>query len=292
MNKLIDSRIIRLNYLYVDKYLFPSNWAYPKTYTPYAMLRFITKGRGKFIIDDKEVLVEENSMIYISEGTMLACDSTTDWFEFISVRFTTGIKSINILLDKLGSYVLINDIREEIREYFYKMLDESSLRKEGSVYAIRGYLELLFSYLLNEMSLLQFNYNKDAIEKDINPIINIIERSNRNAIKTDVRIQTVLEYLILHQEEHIDLDTIYNMVDMSPSSFRRIFKANTGKAPCEFISEMKMMSAAKRLLATEDRISSIAYELGFDSSNYFARQFKKRFGVSPQMYRQQSREYE
>ena len=51
-----------------------------------------------------------------------------------------------------------------------------------------------------------------------------------------------------------------------------------------------MMTAARRLLVTNDRVSTIAYELGFDDQNYFARMFKSVFGVSPNQYRKASRE--
>jgi AraC-like DNA-binding protein len=47
-----------------------------------------------------------------------------------------------------------------------------------------------------------------------------------------------------------------------------------------------MVTAARMLLVSDERISSIAYTLGFDDPNYFARKFKERFGVSPQIYRQ------
>ena len=50
-----------------------------------------------------------------------------------------------------------------------------------------------------------------------------------------------------------------------------------------------MMTAARRLLVTNERISTIAYEVGVDDANFFARFFKSVFGVSPQEYRAASR---
>ena len=76
---------------------------------------------------------------------------------------------------------------------------------------------------------------------------------------------------------------------MSPSSFRRHFKEHTGKTPGNFLKELRVMVAARRLLVTDDRISDIAYELGFDDQNYFSRMFKSLFGVSPSQYRKTAR---
>ena len=75
----------------------------------------------------------------------------------------------------------------------------------------------------------------------------------------------------------------------SPSSLRRLFKEHTGKSPGAFVKDLRMTTAARRLLVTDQRISAIAYELGFDDPNYFARIFKSVFGVSPQEYRAASR---
>ena len=50
-----------------------------------------------------------------------------------------------------------------------------------------------------------------------------------------------------------------------------------------------MMTAARRLLVSEERISVIAYALGYESANYFARVFKENFGLSPSAYREAAR---
>lgn len=39
------------------------------------------------------------------------------------------------------------------------------------------------------------------------------------------------------------------------------------------------------LLNTEESLEMIAEQTGFVDSNYFCRQFKQHFGVSPQKYR-------
>ncbi|MEG0126989.1 MAG: helix-turn-helix domain-containing protein [Clostridia bacterium] len=49
------------------------------------------------------------------------------------------------------------------------------------------------------------------------------------------------------------------------------------------------MNAARRLLKGEERISDIAYGVGYEQPNYFSRCFKEIFGLSPQEYRRRSR---
>ena len=98
-----------------------------------------------------------------------------------------------------------------------------------------------------------------------------------------------MDYLVAHPAEPFDSEFLARMADMSPSSLRRLFKEHTGKSPGAFVKDLRMPTAARRLLVTNQRISAIAYELGFDDPNYFARIFKSVFGVSPQEYRAASR---
>ena len=58
----------------------------------------------------------------------------------------------------------------------------------------------------------------------------------------------------------------------------------------EFIRETKMTHAARKLLVTNEPISAIAYELGYEAPSYFTKCFKEVFGVTPQEYRRTSRE--
>ena len=42
---------MRLIFLYVDRYVFRRGWAYPESYVPYCMLRYILKGSAVFRVN-------------------------------------------------------------------------------------------------------------------------------------------------------------------------------------------------------------------------------------------------
>ena len=79
---------MRLIFLYVDRYVFRRGWAYPESYVPYCMLRYILKGSAVFRVNGEEYLVGENEIFYIPEGCQLECHALGEEFEFISIRFT------------------------------------------------------------------------------------------------------------------------------------------------------------------------------------------------------------
>lgn len=56
--------------------------------------------------------------------------------------------------------------------------------------------------------------------------------------------------------------------------FGSLFYEQTGKNPLEYLNELRVVSAARKLLISGDNISDIAYSLGFHDVNYFIRVFK------------------
>ncbi len=73
----------------------------------------------------------------------------------------------------------------------------------------------------------------------------------------------------------------------SESFVSRVFKKNTGKTVSNYITYLRMKKAIKLLEETDLSITDIAYECGFNDSNYFIYSFNKFYGVSPNKYRKQ-----
>lgn len=84
--------------------------------------------------------------------------------------------------------------------------------------------------------------------------------------------------------ESVDFHELAHQLGMSYSTFRRIFKKETGRAPGEYFIEMKM-NRARQLLLADKPIQEVADLLGFDSVYYFSRLFKSRTGTSPSALR-------
>lgn len=62
-------------------------------------------------------------------------------------------------------------------------------------------------------------------------------------------------------------------------------KAETGKTAKECILLHLIERAKSRLIESNDSVSTIAYSLGFEYPQYFARLFKSKVGVTPTQYR-------
>lgn len=92
-------------------------------------------------------------------------------------------------------------------------------------------------------------------------------------------------------EIHLDngeltVDDLVKEFPMGRSTFNNKVKALTGMAPVKFVQEIRLNKAGELIRKGELSIAQIAYAVGFNSSHYFNRIFKQKFGMSPTEYSQ------
>jgi AraC-like DNA-binding protein/tetratricopeptide (TPR) repeat protein len=71
---------------------------------------------------------------------------------------------------------------------------------------------------------------------------------------------------------------------MSRATLQRKVKAITRFPPSELIRNIRLRKAAVLLRGKSDSVSQISFLVGFDDPSYFAKCFKKQFGVPPSEY--------
>ena len=100
------------------------------------------------------------------------------------------------------------------------------------------------------------------------------------------RVRRTLEWLEQHlYHGEARLDSVAENVGLSPAGLRARFKAETGFTLHEYLLHRRVEEARRRLAETEDDITTLAHELGFSSSQYFATVFRRETGTTPGAYR-------
>lgn len=103
--------------------------------------------------------------------------------------------------------------------------------------------------------------------------------------KAFLRIGEALSHLERNIQNEVKLEELASIAHMSRRSFLRVFQSATGTSPLAWLIEQRIHRACGLLRHTDKQITEIAFEVGFNDSNYFTRQFRKTIGLSPRNYR-------
>lgn len=97
---------------------------------------------------------------------------------------------------------------------------------------------------------------------------------------TDIR-----DYISTHYNEQITLDTLAEAMSLNKFYLQKLFKKYTGVTPNEYLIRTRMLHVKELLYSTDEPISRIALDVGFNNLGHFIELFKSREGVSPSVFR-------
>ena len=72
----------------------------------------------------------------------------------------------------------------------------------------------------------------------------------------------------------------------SKEQFRRVCLRSLGRSPMQHLTSLRIEEARRLLAATDDKVETIARQVGFDEASVFSRVFKRWVGRSPKAYRE------
>ena len=84
-----------------------------------------------------------------------------------------------------------------------------------------------------------------------------------------------------------DIRSLARHVGMSERTFRRAWNRYFQLTPTQYVIALRVDEACRLLTTTDRSIAAISAETGFSDSQYFARIFGKRTGMTPSVYRAQ-----
>jgi AraC-like DNA-binding protein/quercetin dioxygenase-like cupin family protein len=101
------------------------------------------------------------------------------------------------------------------------------------------------------------------------------------------RVNKVCTHLQQHFHEAITLKQVSDLVFMSESNFCKFFKKATNTTFSDYLNDLRINEACHLLLSSEENISKIAHDCGFESLSYFNRVFLKKKQLTPSGFRNQ-----
>jgi transcriptional regulator GlxA family with amidase domain len=111
---------------------------------------------------------------------------------------------------------------------------------------------------------------------------------HNNAV-LDENLRRVVAYLEEHFSEDISRGDLAEIIGVHPDYLGKLFKVRTGRTIREYVNDLKIRAAMDRLDRTNDKIITIAFDIGFESLRTFNRIFSRAAGMTPAEYRERNR---
>lgn len=244
------------------------SWNNGRTLNEY-QINYITEGAG--VLENKrgKFVVKPGSLIIVRKG---------EWHRYRPIKSQgwvehyigfDGIFAKHFLLDNQilhGQSVINCGVREDLIDTYYKIFELIKSEKPGNQHIASGLVIKLLGYIVAWEK--QKNFSGKAIEK---------------------LIQEARFYMRENIEGEINLEKLAQNNFVGYSYFRKMFKKYTGISPHQYHLELKLMRAKELILTTNKPLKEISYELGFHTTHYFSRLFKKKVGQNPSELRSKIR---
>jgi len=108
--------------------------------------------------------------------------------------------------------------------------------------------------------------------------------------RSSCQISKAIDFMQGNLERSIDLAMIAEATGLSPSHFARRFRARFGKAPHQYLIEMRIDRAKRLLSETKRGIAEVASACGFANQEHLTRLFKRSCGLTPAGFRKVRRD--
>lgn len=277
---ILDSKRIDLfGKQFIQKLHVKSPFEYDFPIADYACFLFSLKGDMQFQIYEENIIVPADYsllLICFNSGKRFTESSASDENEIVVISFHPDIlkkiyeRDLPVLLQKS------------------KDVSNQSTEKINNDFLIRKYIEGLLFYFENPSLV-----NDEILILKLKEIILLLSQTrSASAIRTilsqlfspaSYTFRQVIEANIFSQ---ISIEELAQKTNLSVSSFKREFAKQYDDSPANYIKTKRLEKAAELLRISDNRITDIAIDCGFNDLANFTKSFHEKYHVSPSAYRQ------
>ena len=149
------------------------------------------------------------------------------------------------------------------------------MKKIISLQIEEGEMELLTSCLVQELWYLIYSHIKEDLSKE----------KQVNIVSSQGRLQLMMQYIHQNFNQKLSLEEIAEQAMVSKSTALNLFHKYLHDTPVHYLLKYRLQEAAILLTTTKKKVIVIAENVGFETVDYFCKQFKKYYGVTPTEYR-------
>lgn len=99
------------------------------------------------------------------------------------------------------------------------------------------------------------------------------------------RLQALISYINENYREEIDWNALSERFSIPMRTLNRRIQEHTGLTPNNYLGRVRLCQASWLLSHTQQSVTDIAFQCGFNDGNYFSSKFNHAFNMTPLQYR-------
>ena len=227
---------------------------------------YLRKGICWYFIDQKSYRLTSGDIALIPAGTIHKTNYETETYSrsLFYCEESYIPESVRGLLPKLPYFSGTGAIAEQISQIFAVLQKEYEKPDAFSQDVLRSKTAELFLLIARES-------RAGQPQKEESPIV-----------------EKAAKYIQAHYADTVTLQDVASYCFVSREHLSRSFKKETGFGFNEYLNIYRLKRANSILKENpKSRVSEIALTCGFSDSNYFSKQYKKMYGISPNKSRKE-----
>lgn len=232
-------------------------------------IQLVYGGRADMRIDGARYAVRTDDLLFIPQGSTHQFQAGEEGLKTLEVKFSVGDRRTGDLLRRIPRATGLRD--HAIFDLFTRILSEGQRRR----YGYRTMCDLL---LEESLVILLRQSDESAGQPSPSPLPGT-ERDGGNPA-----IRAVNEYIFRNLDHQFSLSDLAKGCGYNQDYLYRTIKKTYGVSAVGYVNAIRFQQAKRLIEHTELSLSEIAWNLGFDSIQYFSKFFRTRAGVSPSAY--------
>jgi AraC family transcriptional regulator, dual regulator of chb operon len=234
----------------------------------------IVKGKAVHNINGKTEIIDEGTLVFIRPDDIHSYERyNNENFELINLAFT-----FSTLKPLLEYYRDGFDVGKILNTEFPPMIILPGMEKD------------LLTVRFNQLNTLS-RKNKRRLKTEFRMLISELftryfaEGISETSSSIPLWIISIREEMSRKENFTVGIKKLYELSGRSPEHLSRIFKKYFNETPTEFITHLRLNYAANMLANSDEDITSVSMDSGFDNLSHFYHLFKKQFNASPREFR-------
>lgn len=237
-------------------------------------LSYVVKGRGERIIGGETTNFEEGDLI------LVAPNMDHGWFfnpsftdEDGNIESITLMWTTELMIQLSAIFPDWKDVVDRFQSQKHSLQFDAS-KNEALIKALYA--------LVREKDGNVSSRLMEVIVMVANSLHSNAERiGSMQLTQAESRLQEISVYTCCNYARQITIDEIAKHVGMNHSAFCTFFRKQTGKTYINFLNEYRLKVAYHLLINTNNSISAVCWQCGFNDLAYFDKLFKKAFNTAP-----------